>query len=182
MELGDFPINISVHPRGRYAAVLHSGYSQHQILCVDLATTNVVSRTPVAETFYGLEFSADGKRLFCSGAGEEVIHGFDFDAGRLSNERSIRLRDQEAKGVPGGLALDTAGRTLWVANVWGTNVSRVDFRAAPPKVTEIPIGGGGASSPAVPVTPSPDFDTAAAEKRAEAALYSSNGREPFPHA
>ena len=34
----------------------------------------VVSRTGVHEAFYGLEFSKDGRQLFCSGAGDEVVH------------------------------------------------------------------------------------------------------------
>ena len=35
VELGDFPINVAVHPGGRFAAVLHSGYSTHQIVVVE---------------------------------------------------------------------------------------------------------------------------------------------------
>ena len=45
VELGDFPINVAVHPDGRFAAVLHSGYSAHEILVVDIAAAKVVSRT-----------------------------------------------------------------------------------------------------------------------------------------
>src|SRR5437867_9593913 len=68
VELRDFPINIAVHPAGRYAAVLHSGYSRHQILVVDIAAAQVISHADVNQSFYGLEFSQDGKTLFCSGA------------------------------------------------------------------------------------------------------------------
>ena len=32
VELGDFPINVAVHPGGRFAAVLHSGDSSHEIM------------------------------------------------------------------------------------------------------------------------------------------------------
>ena len=69
VELGDLPVNVAVHPGGRFAAVLHSGDSAHEIVVVDIAAATVVSRTDVHETFYGLEFSKDGRRLFCSGAG-----------------------------------------------------------------------------------------------------------------
>ena len=34
VELGDFPINMAVHPRGRFAAILHSGYSAHEVVVV----------------------------------------------------------------------------------------------------------------------------------------------------
>ena len=45
VELGDFPVNVAVHPGGRFAAVLHSGDSAHEILVVDIAAAEVVSRT-----------------------------------------------------------------------------------------------------------------------------------------
>src|SRR5437763_8188235 len=61
VELGDFPINMAVHPRGRFAAILENGYSAHEIVVVDISTAMVVSRSEVHEAFYGLEFSSDGK-------------------------------------------------------------------------------------------------------------------------
>src|SRR4030081_2544138 len=36
IELRDFPVNVAVHPGGRFAAVLHSGYSSHQLSIIDL--------------------------------------------------------------------------------------------------------------------------------------------------
>ena len=54
LVVGDFPINIALHPNGRYAAVLHSGYSQHEIRIVDLKSGQPVSQVSLDETFYGL--------------------------------------------------------------------------------------------------------------------------------
>ena len=86
IELGDFPINIAMHPQGRFAAILHSGYSHHGIMVVDLATERVVTNVPLEEAFYGIVFSRNGSRLFCSGASEEVIHSFHFKDGLLSHQ------------------------------------------------------------------------------------------------
>src|ERR1051326_3574652 len=44
VELADFPINIAVHPGGRFAAILHTGYGDHEILVVNLAAARIVSR------------------------------------------------------------------------------------------------------------------------------------------
>src|SRR4051812_26301372 len=73
IALGDFPVNIATSPDGRFAAVLHSGNSENEIIVVDLKTNSIgiVSRASVEESFYGLSFSPDGKQLFCSGAGDE---------------------------------------------------------------------------------------------------------------
>ncbi len=119
VELADFPINVAVHPGGRFAAVLHGGFSAHQIIVVDVLSGQVVSRTEVGQAFYGVEFSKDGKQLFCSGAGDEVVHCFEFEQGSLANHREIKLRDVKERGVPSGLALDNGSGRLYVANVWG---------------------------------------------------------------
>ena len=159
VELRDFPINIAVHPAGRYAAVLHSGYSRHQILVVDVIAAEVVSHVDVNQAFYGLEFSPDGTALFCSGAGEEVIHAFTFREGTLSGHRQLRLREITQRGVPAGLAVNDAATRLYVANVWAHRVTSVELLPEP-KFTDIPIG----------------------TNAAEAQLYNYNPEDTFPYA
>src|SRR5689334_1725996 len=51
IELRDFPVNIAVHPRGRFAAVLHSGYSAHLVAIVDLQLGKIVSHVPISQSF-----------------------------------------------------------------------------------------------------------------------------------
>jgi len=181
VDLGDLPINIALHPQGRFAAVLHTGYSKHEIVLVDISLGRVVSRANVHEAFYGIEFSADGKRLFCSGAGDEVIHAFDFLNGSLSHDTPIKLRDVKQPGVPAGLALDAAAQNLYVANVWGHRVTHVTLGDTP-VVSDIPLGSNALGLATAPLQPSADFDTAAAEKRAEAALYVESSADSFPYA
>src|ERR1043166_7488692 len=63
VRLGDFPANIAVHPHSRYAAVLNCGYGKQEVAIVDLPTLEVVSRAPLDQSFYGVEFSPDGRTL-----------------------------------------------------------------------------------------------------------------------
>src|SRR3989442_2993442 len=105
VTLGDFPVNIAVHPSSRFAAMLHSGYSEHEIVVVAIPSGKVVSRAGIEESFYGLAFNPDGSRLYCSGAGEELIHAFKFTEGYLSDHAEIHLRDAQARGMPTGLAI-----------------------------------------------------------------------------
>ncbi len=181
VPLGDFPINVAVHPGGRFAAVLHSGYGAHEILVVDLASAKVVSRTPVHEAFYGLEFSKDGRHLFCSGAGDEVVHAFEFHQGDLTHHHEIRLRDPKLRAVPGGLAVTANGRQLYVANVWANRVTRVKLLPQP-EVADILLGTNVAPLSRPPVPPSEDFDNEAANKREEASLYRTGPDDAFPYA
>jgi YVTN family beta-propeller protein len=181
VELGDFPVNVAVHPGGRFAAVLHSGYSAHEILVVDISSADVVSRTGVHETFYGLEFSKDGRQLFCSGAGDEVVHAFEFQQGSLTNHHQIQLRDVKLRAVPAGLAMDEAAKRLFVANVWGNRVTRVDLLPQP-RMADILLGTNVAPLSFAPVVPDDDFDNNAANKREEASLYRTGPEDTFPYA
>ena len=180
IELGDFPVNIAVHPGGSHAAVLHCGHSVHELIIVELKSEKVVSHTPVEEAFYGLAFSHDGERLFCSGSSRECILAFNFKDGVLSHETQITLRDAKEKGIPAGIAVSSDGKRLYACNVWGQSVSEVDLElkknifdlrlsaAVPAKV----------NPPAQPLDP----DTAAAVKRDEAAKLKMMANEPFPYA
>jgi DNA-binding beta-propeller fold protein YncE len=150
IELGDFPINIAVHPQGRFAAILHSGYSHHGIVVVDLVTEKVVTNAPLEEAFYGIAFSRNGSRLFCSGASEELIHSFQFKDGMLSDHHEIRLRDIKDVGIPAGLVLNAAAKTLCVANLFGQSASEVDLRKG--KVIDIPLTPAGSGFETVTTT------------------------------
>jgi DNA-binding beta-propeller fold protein YncE len=137
IELGDFPINIAVHPQGRFVAVLHTGYSRHGVIIVDVVAEKVITNASLEESFYGIEFSRDGSRLFCSGASEEVIHAFQFKDGQLSEARDIRLRATNDVGIAAGLAVDSDGKKLYAANLYGQSISLVDLHTD--VVIDIPL-------------------------------------------
>ncbi len=129
IEVGDFPVNIALHPEGQFAAVLHCGYGQHEVQILDIGAAKIVSRVNVNESFYGCTFSPDGKKLVISGSADEVLWMFAFKDGYLSEPTNIRIRPKTERGIPGGIAISKDGGTIYVANVWGQSVSRV--RIAP---------------------------------------------------
>jgi YVTN family beta-propeller protein len=180
-ELRDFPINIAVHPGGRFVAVLHSGYSAHQVTIVDLKKGEAVSHAPLTQSFYGLEFSQDGSRLFCSGAGEELVHSFDFHDGTLTNHEKIQLRDIKERAVPAGLALSHDAHTMYVANVWGDRVTRADL-IPQPKISDILLRTNTGALLNTEGARISDPDTEAASKRAEVYLLQASPDDTFPYA
>ena len=180
IPLGDFPVNIAVHPGGKFAAVLHGGYGQHEIIVVEIASGKLVSRAALDEAFYGVSFSRDGQSLFASGAGGEVVHHFTFSEGYLTAHREIPLRDAKLRGIPAGLALSGDGQSLFVANVWAHRVSVVNVPAQ--TVTgEILLGTNTPAETARELKPAADEDEAAITKRAEAALEVAQSADPFPY-
>ena len=180
VALGDFPVNIAVHPEGRFAAILHCGYGQHEIILVTLPGGKVVTRVNVDEAFYGLALSADGRRLFCSGSGDEVVHAYSFRDGALADHQELRLRPATVRGVPCGMAINRAGTRLFVANVWGQRISELNLEAGG-QVTDLPLIADLARAAHVVIPPA-DPDLAAATKRDEAKLDPTAPTDPFPYA
>ncbi|HEX4000377.1 MAG TPA: alkaline phosphatase family protein [Pirellulales bacterium] len=127
LPLGHFPVNIAMHPSQPWAAVLHCGFRNHEIVIIDLKHQEVASRVTVPQAFYGITFDTAGERLFASGAEFEVVHEYDFADGKLSNHREIRIADQKAKQIPAGLACSPDGKMLYVACAWGSSLARVSL-------------------------------------------------------
>jgi DNA-binding beta-propeller fold protein YncE len=127
LEVGDFPAHVELHPSGQWLAVLHCGFGDHEISILSLAgaRTRLVSQARVDQSFYGLSYSPDGKSLFASGGEYEVVHQFDFDRGLLTNHRTITVAEETDKFIPGGLAVDAAGKSLFVCGTWGDAIVRI---------------------------------------------------------
>jgi hypothetical protein len=66
IALGDFPVNLALHPSGRWIAVPHAGYGEYEVMIVDLQKQKRITRVSIPQTFYGLCFSPDGRTLFAT--------------------------------------------------------------------------------------------------------------------
>jgi len=181
LQLGDFPVNIAVHPKGRYVAILHSGNGPNEVRVIDLETEKEVFKAALPAAFYGIEFDAAGANLYCSGGPDEVIHAYEFKSGSLENHRTIRLRQASERGVPSGLAVNAAGARIFAANVWGHRVTSAASTGEAQPV-DILLGTNLDSGRVFAATTTRDEDEFAAEKRAEAALEETHTGDTFPYA
>ncbi|HEY1379699.1 MAG TPA: alkaline phosphatase family protein [Gemmataceae bacterium] len=148
LQLGDFPVNIAVHPDGRYLAILHCGWGDHEIVVVDLdGRPRIVSRATIEQGFYGLAFAPDGRRLFASGGEYADVHAFDFRGGYLSNHRRFEVAVPRSRSILGGLAVSPDGKTLAVADTFGNSVILVPLDA-PDQKRLVSLGPPGKELPA----------------------------------
>lgn len=138
LKVGDFPVNIALHPKEPFAAVLHAGYGDHEVVIIELKELKIVSRVNIPETFVGLAFGPDGSQLYASGSQKEVVHQFAFAKGFLSDHREIRIADIAEKFVPAGLSVSHDGGQLYVANPWGDTVALVTLKE-PAKLTHVKL-------------------------------------------
>ena len=128
VKLGNFPVNVAVHPQGKFAAVLHSGYGPHVVSVVDLAAAKVVSHVRLPRTFYGLCFTPDGESLLVSGGEDNVVYRFHFTGGRLSGREAIDVLGSKKAAVPTGMACSRDGESLYVACCQGHALRMVSLR------------------------------------------------------
>ena len=121
---GTLPVNIAVHLKGKFAAVLDCGYGPHEVVVVDLIGGKIASRAAVSNSFYGVAFSANGRELYCSGGGDEVVHRFDFLEGQITNDTKIKVHDRTLRAVPCGLACCARARGKGHAGSVSTTMRR----------------------------------------------------------
>jgi DNA-binding beta-propeller fold protein YncE len=127
-RLGDFPILIAEHPKQPILAVLHAGYGEHEVMTLDAQTGKTIGRVALKETFQGLVWSRDGRRLYVGGGYDDVIYGFDHADGLLTHQAIFKYPDAKRR-VVAGLALSSDGKTLWVANAFSHSLARFDTAA-----------------------------------------------------
>ncbi len=180
IAVGDFPVQVVIHPSGRFAAVLHCGYGPHEIVTLDLTRSRIITRARIEEAFYGLAFSPNGDQLYASGASLEVLHCFRFEEGYLTSQPPVPLRNVKERGIPAGLAISSNGNQAWTVNVLGQSVSFVDL-TQPSNVVHVALGEAATSSTQETNSPAPDFDTDSITKRARALLEQSNDHSPHPY-
>jgi len=142
-RLGDFPVSLALHPADDVLAVLHAGYGEHEVMTVNAATGKVLGRVSLPESFAGLAWSPDGKRLYAGGGWDDVVYAFDYAAGLLSGAVKFAYPELLAGGgrrVPAGVAVSRDGKTLWVANAFAHTLARFRTEGAGAFDGEWPLG------------------------------------------
>lgn len=113
--LGDLPLNIAVGKSGKYAAVTNSGQSVQQIQLIDVKSEKVIDAVVIEKSFYGLQFSADEKKLYASGGHDNRIMVYSIHQGKLVKTDSISLGNPWPNRIgPSGLALDEVRGKMYV--------------------------------------------------------------------
>jgi len=139
IEVGDFPVNMVLHPSGKWLALLCAGYREHEVVVIEIASRQVVSRTIVPQAFYGLAFDGPGERIFASGGEFERVHAWKFADGLLSEPRILKVGEVTQKFVPGGMAVTPNGERLVVACPWGATYATFDLNQPEPVAKHVKL-------------------------------------------
>ncbi|HLW38403.1 MAG TPA: hypothetical protein VKR99_08250, partial [Candidatus Eremiobacteraceae bacterium] len=113
--LGTLPLHMVEDPSGHWLAVTNGGYGDLSLSIIEEASGRMVASAPLAQAFYGLAFSRDGRSVFVSTADNDSVRRFSFDprSGALTLAGDISL-GHGALWIA-GLAIASDGRTGFAA-------------------------------------------------------------------
>jgi DNA-binding beta-propeller fold protein YncE len=127
ITVGDLPLAMAESPDGRTLVVSNDGYSKPTLSLVDLKTLDVRQKVEVANTWLGIAWHPDGKRLYVSGGGANTVEEFRLTDAELKAARSFKLEKPAFSSFVGGLAIAPDGSRLFAVHALGELLSEVDL-------------------------------------------------------
>lgn len=116
IPLGDFPLNLVISKDGQVLAVTNNGQSEQSIMLVDPYTFEMINKTVIPKSWYGLAFNDDHSRLFASGGNDNMIRIYDTSDNSLVEVEPIVLGEAWPNKIsPTGLTLDQKNENLYIA-------------------------------------------------------------------
>ena len=135
-SIGDLPLNMVWSPDGRYLIVTNNGWSRPTLTVFDTTNFYIKATIPVDHAWLGLAWHPDGKRLYSSGAAQNVVKEFAWNGETLKEGANVRLGEPvlrptfdtlENSGFIGGIAVSRDGNRLFAVHVLGTALSMIDL-------------------------------------------------------
>ncbi|TGE04870.1 alkaline phosphatase family protein [Hymenobacter fodinae] len=141
LPLGDLPLNMQLSRNGRLLAVTNNGQSTQTIQLIDPKTEKLLDEKTIAKSWYGLQFSADGRQLYASGGNDNIILRYGTAGGRLGAPDTLRLGQPwtKEKISPTGLALDDARHRLYAVTKEDNTLYVLDTQTKA-TVQKVPLG------------------------------------------
>lgn len=128
LPLGDLPLNISVAPSKKLAAITNNGYGTQMVQLLDLKTGRIVDSSVLKKSWLGLAFSADSKYLFASGGNDNIIIKYSVINNRLKAADTIVLGKPWPELISvTGLTVDKSGKKLYALTKENNSLYVIDL-------------------------------------------------------
>ncbi len=129
LPLGDLPLNIQLSPSNKLLAVTNNGQSTHSVQLIDTKSERILDEKPIAKSWYGLAFSADEKKLYVSGANDNILLIYSIVNQKLANADTIVLGKKWPNKIsPTGIAVDDAAQILYTVTKENNSLYIIDLR------------------------------------------------------
>jgi YVTN family beta-propeller protein len=128
LPLGDLPLNMAVSPDKKLIAVTNNGQSVQSIQLIDTKTEKVLDNVVVPKSWYGLKFTADGRKLYASGGNDNWILEFAVVNRKLQLKDSIVLGKKWPERIsPAGIEIDDDKKRMYVVTKEDKSLYIVDL-------------------------------------------------------
>jgi len=139
LPLGDFPMNIVISPRGKFAAVTNNGVGRQTIMLINPVSEKILDEIEIKKSWYGLVFNKDETRLYASGGNDNMILVYGVTNSHLEKLDSIVLgKPWPVKISPTGLAIDDSAGKLFITTKEDSALYVADLRSK--KFTRLALG------------------------------------------
>jgi YVTN family beta-propeller protein len=130
LPLGDLPLNIQISASQKLMAVSNNGQSKQSIQLIDPQSEKILHDQPIGKAWYGLKFSADEKKLYASGANDNIILVYPIINKMLGKADTIVLGQAwpKEKIGPTGIEVDDAGKRLYAVTKENNSLYIFDLR------------------------------------------------------
>jgi YVTN family beta-propeller protein len=131
IDVGNMPLSVVLAPDRKHAVLLLSGWRERGLQVIDLAAGRVTQTLSQPGAFLGVAFSTDGKSIFTSGAGRDVIYRYAWNGSAATIADSIPISVGESSRTiarfPAGIAVSADGRALYVAENLSDSLAVLDI-------------------------------------------------------
>ena len=143
IPIGDLPLNITLSPSGKIAAITNNGYSEQTIQLIDIKKGIILDSAVIGKSWLGLAFSGDGKYLYASGGNDNMIIRYAIRDNHLSISDSIILgKPWPVKISIAGIAVDDSRKRLYAVTKENNTLYVIDTQSKK-ILSQHPLGGEG---------------------------------------
>ncbi|MGY3053045.1 YVTN family beta-propeller protein [Pedobacter sp. UYEF25] len=140
LPLGDLPLNIQLSHNHQLLAVTNNGQSTQSIQLIDAKSDKILDEHPIKKAWYGLQFSADDKKLYVSGANDNIILVYPIAKQKIGTADTITLGKKWPNKIsPTGIAVNNSQTILYTVTKEDNSLYVVDLTTKKVK-NRIPLG------------------------------------------
>lgn len=130
LATGDMLLGGAFSPDGRLYAIGNGGFQANAVHIVDVASEREVARVRLGCAWNGIAWAPDGNRIYVAGGPKNLssdVYVIHRDDGKWSAGDGIKLSGvKRSAACVSGLAIDGAGKVLYVANLGNGKLYTVD--------------------------------------------------------
>jgi YVTN family beta-propeller protein len=124
--MSDMALKLVMAPDQKALVAVSGGFSNPGLSLFDPKEKKLTQFLPLPESWNGLAFSLDGRRIFVSGGDSNEIHAFTYSAGKAVFDRSVKPSPMATNGFLAGIAVHPGTGKLYVCNEANHEVWVVD--------------------------------------------------------